>query len=1212
MRVVFTVFLCFVALFCHFAHAANCSDVFPGAAQSASGGGSISFGSNARLINQPGNTIITRNITDNSGGVSCNTGPCAITSGTSPTGDFTTYLGGQPSVSVGFQQTQTISPGTYETITVAAQGVLRLQPGTYVIRGQFTLESQSQLVVDSFGSVGVFVRGDITIRSSASVNQSGAGYYLFLFTRDDVLISDSALVNAVMYARDDIRMGSNVQVRGAIAARDVILLDSNTSVSYDGSAVANGEYLSFCTAAAQPTLIAEWRFDEASWTGSGNEVVDSSGNGLHGFAVNYTALPNTAQASPAIPGNPGTCQYGDFKGDLDGYVQINDPGSNSILDLDTDFTVTTWIYPRLLPGSDLVTIVSKDENFEFHLNRQGRIYWWWGGAGRDLLSSSSVTLNTWQHIAITYRSGEQIIYLDGVNVGQNNSTQAITVNNDPVLISTDLGAQVRRFDGFIDEVRIYSGALSPFQIATVMTETRPCVFLPELDHFNIDVGAGTASACAPRAIAISARDSAGNVLSSYIGTIAISVSSSNGDWSDSGSALGNLTPGASDSGTASYSFASDASDGGIVNLLLSNPHAETVTITVADSAAAVSSTSLNLSFAKNAFVVTTNDLLVDDLIAGRAHGFTVAYWALNPDDTTTGCSVVTAYQGNKNVKSWLTRDSNDPGGAAPAVNNGAVSVVLPSALPAANNISLNFVNGEAAFSLESSDVGRYALNFRDDSFSFSDLVVDGGSGTYTARPFAFDIEVSGNPEATDANGAIFTAAGSAFTLSVSARGWNASDDVDLNGRADVLQDDASNVINNNELNGLVLPSFGQEFSPATVTLLVQLIAPSGGTQGLLSFSGGAPAAVVLSSFSGGLATASLTYSEVGIAQIEAIITGGDYLSAGIARTALSNSKSSAVGRFTPAYFSVVDADSVINAACDIIQAFSYFEQNFSLSTTVQAKNASGAITTNYAGDFQKLDASQGALFVGSADQALPATALSSRISIDAYDLTWSNGEGQLTATVAMQRLANTALDGPYRQVALGIDFNDADNILMLGADKDLDTDIDGLVDKQKIAETELRYGRLRLDSAFGPETAALPVNFMTEYWSGVDWIINADDSCSAINKTDILYDGNAINDPVNQNIVINAGATSGIYAADDGTTINFSLGDAGHYFSAPGAGNTGTFEVQVNLSNYPWLQFDWNQDDDASNDGLLPIAQYSFGTYRGHDRVIYWREILGN
>jgi MSHA biogenesis protein MshQ len=49
--------------------------------------------------------------------------------------------------------------------------------------------------------------------------------------------------------------------------------------------------------------------------------------------------------------------------------------------------------------------------------------------------------------------------------------------------------------------------------------------------------------------------------------------------------------------------------------------------------------------------------------------------------------------------------------------------------------------------------------------------------------------------------------------------------------------------------------------------------------------------------------------------------------------------------------------------------------------------------------------------------------------------------------------------------------------------------------------------------------------------------------------------------------------------------------------------------VGVDLTSMSWLRFDWNQEGDYA-DVLLPNANFEFGTYRGNDRIIYWRERL--
>jgi len=43
------------------------------------------------------------------------------------------------------------------------------------------------------------------------------------------------------------------------------------------------------------------------------------------------------------------------------------------------------------------------------------------------------------------------------------------------------------------------------------------------------------------------------------------------------------------------------------------------------------------------------------------------------------------------------------------------------------------------------------------------------------------------------------------------------------------------------------------------------------------------------------------------------------------------------------------------------------------------------------------------------------------------------------------------------------------------------------------------------------------------------------------------------------------------------------------------------------VSLLSWLSYDWDQNGNY-NDVRLPDANFSFGSYRGNDRIIYWRE----
>lgn len=214
-----------------------------------------------------------------------------------------------------------------------------------------------------------------------------------------------------------------------------------------------------------PAVVGEWRMDELSWNGSAGEVIDSSVNGLNGV-----------RAGSATPTAAKLCNGATLNGTTD-YVEIAD---NALLDISDELTVTAWIKPDAIPGSGLKTIISKDENFEFHLTNTAEINWWWNnsaGATRSITTSgASITAGNWYHVAIVYSQtgGSQKIYINGIERASATYSEALRLNNDPLQIGADQGAAGRQFDGQIDEVRIYASMLTAGNVAQVMAETRTC------------------------------------------------------------------------------------------------------------------------------------------------------------------------------------------------------------------------------------------------------------------------------------------------------------------------------------------------------------------------------------------------------------------------------------------------------------------------------------------------------------------------------------------------------------------------------------------------------------------------------------------------------------------------------------------------------------------------------------------------------------------
>lgn len=232
--------------------------------------------------------------------------------------------------------------------------------------------------------------------------------------------------------------------------------------------------------ACSPAPIAVYQLDEAQWNGQVGQVKNSVSDTLHGRAINGATTNNTAPALPVDLNNMGTCGYGVFIGNQNQYVDIP---HNQQLSFSERLTVSAWVYPVSRPtGDGLHTIVAKDDNYEFHLDSQGRVYWYWATSNNNansLRTTQSIPLNTWSHITIRYDRNlsdnqRQRIYINGVAVASNNDSRALKTNTLNLEIGRDFNFDSRSFNGRIDEVTIYSSALTDEQILSLYNQRHSC------------------------------------------------------------------------------------------------------------------------------------------------------------------------------------------------------------------------------------------------------------------------------------------------------------------------------------------------------------------------------------------------------------------------------------------------------------------------------------------------------------------------------------------------------------------------------------------------------------------------------------------------------------------------------------------------------------------------------------------------------------------
>jgi MSHA biogenesis protein MshQ len=708
-----------------------------------------------------------------------------------------------------------------------------------------------------------------------------------------------------------------------------------------------------------------------------------------------------------------------------------------------------------------------------------------------------------------------------------------------------------------------------------------------VDHFSIDVGGGSANTCNPFNFSVIAEDSSNNPVPGYTGTIGMTTSSGNGNFSTV-SATNSIDPNPDndDNGSAGYTF--DTLDNGTVTLALANEHAETLTLTLSDSSIPASGTSANIIFRDNAFTITDNDALVavDNVpVAGRDHAYQIQMIRKDP---ITGCGVATGYDGNKALKMWRLQNSADPSPNAPLL----AGTSLPAAEPVAANGNIVFSAGIANVILASSDIGQFTIELADISNTFAEISITGTSAEQTVRPFGLAVSnivaANSNPGGTEPDDEIFATAGSDFSATVAAVLWNAADDTDNDGDLDL----APGVV---YADNAIAPSYAWD-TDLSVSLDPISYTPSSGTPGDLENS-----RVEENEFVGGSAVPiDLQYTEVGSFTLQSAAV--DYLgepSADIVGDDI------VVGRFIPAYFEVdIGSDGVFAEACG---AFTYIGQNFGYDTapsfTVTAKNTLDATTVQYRDAFVKLDDSSVTVVATQDDTNNGTDGMPLNVSYNPVAMTlgpqslgvvsytlgadiWRYGPD---VPVVASKFANSQV-GPFPA-----DINPA--ITEISDGEVLNTTPTGMLDFDP-AGPNLRFGRLRMVNVHGSELNDLEMPAFTEYWNGSSFQKNTIDTCTNIVDTTDLV---SVADPPGLSI----------------PTVVYSppmLGDIVYRYPSPGAGNTGTVDTTTRLDDITipgrdpqlWLRYDWDVDGEFDDD---PTARATFGVFEGNPVQIYIQQV---
>ena len=453
-----------------------------------------------------------------------------------------------------------------------------------------------------------------------------------------------------------------------------------------------------------------------------------------------------------------------------------------------------------------------------------------------------------------------------------------------------------------------------------------------------------------------------------------------------------------------------------------------------------------------------------------------------------------------------------------------------------------------------------------------------GSDPYIARPAGLCVDTGSSCTSGAATCGVFGTAGAPFPVSITAVAWESDSDSDF-------CSDNSGTPNYNS-GGNILLSSG-------------LLAPVPGAAGSVI-----PTAYthVGSSGSGGTNTIALAQSEVGVFTFDA--TPPLYFGVALGSTSSTTPvtyTSQPTGRFIPDHFEASTSDiGEFSPACPTGNTYTGQSFDWLIAPTIAFTAYNGAspkaVTENYThDDFRRLTAANVAdnITYPTEDNATDGND-GSRLQLSGVpDTQFNDGTISVSAAGQMEYVFSAADSLAYlRNSDAEINTFSPDLVFEIGsAVSDGEVNVNNTVNiTPDGSSVDMRFGRMTIEDSYGPENSSLTLPMSMEYFSDGDYVLNTFDSCSTWNSVNASVDSLSSIQP-------------GSGSVSSGTT-----GSDGLELAAPTtvAGTPDTGDATVTYDAPVWLEGDFNGDGNFNDD---PSATSTFGIYRGHERVIYKKEL---
>lgn len=316
-------------------------------------------------------------------------------------------------------------------------------------------------------TVGVFqlkVNGELWLDLSNIDTKQSTDSYLRWFLVQGVGTGNYAPVHDDIVVNDTTGSGplTNRQWPNEVAIA-LLPLSADTAVAdWTGSGMT-GSPGTYATEVGNDTPKLYLKLDETS----GSSAADSSGNSHNGTYGSSVLL-----AQPPI--GKGSTYSANFPNDANAYVDV---ANHADLNPTAALTLEAWVkglWQSSLNGSDRM-ILRKSGQYRLYYNTSGMNFAVTISAAEKVLTVAQTDTaepftydlradNGWHHIVGTYDGTTMCLYIDGQLLGSQGQTGAIDTTTNVFRVARNSGTN--SFFGYIDEVAVYSSALSATRVQT--------------------------------------------------------------------------------------------------------------------------------------------------------------------------------------------------------------------------------------------------------------------------------------------------------------------------------------------------------------------------------------------------------------------------------------------------------------------------------------------------------------------------------------------------------------------------------------------------------------------------------------------------------------------------------------------------------------------------------------------------------------------------